>query len=290
MSRSVLNLMVAGILLCTGVSFAESLPVKLVLGNGKVWSGTILKRDGDWIDFKKDNSSQPIRIGVGTVKELNFEVQIDSEELLKMIRDREFEKAIEMIDHAIAPFSEYSDIPSNLTRYNILLMELLYNAGKYDESLAISSQISQDDRDPVMQEKARVFQALALVNTGQIAETEVLFASYGWDLEPAIDASPEKLYIAAKYLMLKKKFNRAIEYAARVVAFHSQDPDWLQPAELLCAQIYTELGLYDSADEVCREILLFYKNTPEFDEATRLKIKIEKLRAEQRMKDSLQPE
>jgi len=287
MNRSVLNLMLAGVLLGAGLSHAKSLPAELVMGNGRVWKGQIVRRDGDWIEFNKDNAARPIRIGAGTVKELNFEVEIDAEKVSKMIRDREFGKAIELIEAAIAPFDEFRDIPSNLTRYNILLMELLYRTGEYDKSLAISSEIAQDSRNPELQEKARVYQALALVDAGRKAETEELFSSYGWDLEPSDSAAPEKLYIAAKYMVLKKEYNRAMEYAAKVVAFHSQDPDWVQPAELLCAQVYTELGLYDSADEVCREILLFYKGTPEFDEAKRLKIKIEKLRAEQRMKDSL---
>ncbi len=290
MSKPVFNLVLAGSLLWTAVSYGKPLPAKLVMGNGKVWKGQIVKRDGDWIEFNKDNAARTIRVGASTIKELNFKVAIDAEKVSGMIRDREFDGAIKLIDDAIAPFGEYRDIPSNLTRYNALLMELLYRTGKDDASLEISSAIAQDDRNPELQEKARIFQALALVDAGRAADTEALFAKYGWDLEPADDAAPEKLYIAAKYMALKKQFNRAMEYAARVVAFHSQDPDWVQPAELLCAQLYTELGLYDSADEVCREILLFYKNTPESDEATRLKIKIEKLRAEQRMKDSLQSE
>ena len=122
--------MLAGILLGTVGSFAESFPAELVVGNGKVWKGTIIKRDGDWIEFSKANSARPIRVGVRTVKKLNFNVNLDAEKVLEMIRDRQFDRAIKEIDDALAPFSEYSDIPSNLTRYNLKLMELLYRAGK----------------------------------------------------------------------------------------------------------------------------------------------------------------
>jgi tetratricopeptide (TPR) repeat protein len=283
--------MLVGTLLGTGISYAKSFPAELTMGNGQIWKGNIVRRDGDWIEFNKNNATRSVRVGASTVKEMKFAVALDAEKVSKMIRDGEFETAIKAIDDAIAPFGEYSDIPSNLSRYNSLLMELLYRTGKYEDSLAISSKIVNDGRSPELQEKARVYQALALVDTGKIKETEELFSKYGWDLDPTgDDVAPEKLYIVAKYRALKKEYNRAMEYAAKVVAFHSQDPDWIQPAELLCAQVYTELGLYDSAEEVCREILLFYKNTPEFDAATRLKIKIEKLRAEQRMKNSLQPE
>ena len=96
-------------------------------------------------------------------------------------------------------------------------------------------------------------------------------------------------------MVLKKEYSDAIELVAKVVAFHSQDPDWMQPAEMLCAEIYTELGasnpdMYDSAEEVCRQILMLYPNTPEFDKAKQLSIRIEKLRAEQELKESLKPE
>ena len=86
-----------------------------------------------------------------------------------------------------------------------------------------------------------------------------------------------------------------MEFVAKVIAFHSQNPDWMQPAEMLCAEIYTELGasntnMYNSAEEVCREILMLYPDTPEFDKAKQLKIRIEKLRAEQKLKESLNSE
>ena len=61
----------------------------------------------------------------------------------------------------------------------------------------------------------------------------------------------------------------------------------MQPSEMLCAEIYTDLGLYDSGEEVCREIELLYRNSPEFDKAVGLRIKIEELRAEERRKESL---
>ena len=88
---------------------------------------------------------------------------------------------------------------------------------------------------------------------------------------------------------MKKDHLKAAETVARIIAFHSQDPDWIQPAELLCAEIYIQLGMYDSAEEVCRQIMVLYKNSPEFDQAKQLAVKIEKLRAEQK-EESLKSE
>lgn len=292
MKKSGFKLILAGVLLCGGQSFAKPLPAELIMGNGRSWKGKLVRRDGDWIEFNNGTSSKPMRIGASKIKELKFKVSINSEKVSKMMRDREFHLVIEMVGEAIDPFAEYSDIPSNLTRYNILLMELLYRTGQYDKSLAISSKIATDVRNPELQKKARLYQAMALIDAGRQAEAEALLAEYGWNEE---STSPANLYISAKLMVLKKNYSEAIELVAKVVAFHSQNPDWMQPAEMLCAEIYTELGasntnMYNSAEEVCREILMLYPNTPEFDKAKRLKIRIEKLRAEQALKESLKSE
>jgi len=290
MNRAVLNSTIAGILLMGVVVHAKPLPAELVMGNGRSWKGQIIRRDGDWIEFSTGNTAKPIRIGAGTIKELNFVVKINAEKIFGMMGNREFERVIDSLSRTLSPFAEYSDIPSNLTKYNALLMELYYRTKHYDKSLAISSKIAGDDRNPKLQAKARVYQALALIDSGKSDEAKTLLSEYGWDQETSADAAPEELYIKAKLMVLNGEYSKAMEMVAKVIVFHSHDPDWIQPAEMLCAEVYTELGLYDSAEEVCRQILMLYKNTPEFDKAKQLRIKIEKLRAEQRLEESLKSE
>ena len=291
MKRSICIWMGVGLLLLGVQAQEESIPAKLTLGGGRVWSGQLVGRDGDWVEFAKAGSSKPIRVGAGTIKKVNFTVRVDGKKISKLIQDRNFDEAIRLLNQALAPFAQYSDIPSNLTRYNLLLMELLYRDKQYEESLAISSKIAKNDHaDPTAQRKAIVYQVLALIDSGQQEKVETVLAEHGWDQPLPADASAERLYITAKYLMLKGEYQQAIETAAKVVAFYSQDPDWSRPADLLCAELYAKMGRYDSALEVCREISIFDKNTPEFDAAKRLKIQIEKLKAQERLKESLKSE
>ncbi|MCK4564209.1 MAG: hypothetical protein KAU94_06025 [Verrucomicrobia bacterium] len=288
MNKTTLKLAVAGILLTTGMAGAEPLNVEWLLRGGLSWKGQLFGRDGDWIELKRPEDLKPVRVGANTIKELIFEIDLDIEKVSKMVKNREFEQVVATLEKAIDPFTEYSDIPSNLTKYNALLMELYYRTAQYDKSLAISSKIAEDDRNPELQEKSRVYQALALIDGGKPSEADALLAKYGWDQELSGDASPQKLYIAAKLMALKKQYSEAMLLIARVIAFNSSDLEWMQPAEMLCAEIYTELGLYDSAEEVCRQIDVLYKDSPEFDQAQQLKLKIEKLRAEQELEESLE--
>ena len=280
MNRTIL-LLTTAVILMAGDLPAKPLPAELVMGSDRVWRGKIISRDGDWIEFISGTSTQPIRIGVGTIQSLNFEVAVDANRINQLMEQRAFEEVIAIVREMLKPFEEYRDIPSNLTRYEAALMELYYYAKQYEESLAISKKIVTDDRDPALQSKARIYHALALIASGDAAAAQTLVAKYGWNEESTQDTPPEELYIKAKLKMLNGEYRQALLEAAKVVVFHSQDPTWMNPSELLCAELYTALGMYESAEEVCRQILLMYRNTPEYDEAEKLLAKVEKLQSEQ---------
>ncbi len=290
MYKMICMLLMSGMLAGFQSAQAAPLKAKLVMPGDKSWDGMVIARDGDWLEFSTGQSARSIRIGVSTIKELIFDVKIDKEKLNEMNRNREYERVISALDRTLETYADYFDIPSNLVEYNVLLMELYFKVGNYEKSLEISSKIAGDDRDPALQEKSRVFQALALIESGRAAEAESLLSEYGWDENLGDDAPPEKLFITAKLMVLKKQYNAAMELVAKIIAFNSQDPDWMRPAELFCAEVYTELGMYDSAEEVIRQIAMLYKNTNEDDQAKKLQLKVEKLRAEQKLKESLNPE
>ena len=279
MKKTVFNAILAGVLLSGLVVQAKPLAAELIMPGGRTWKGEIVSRDGEWIVFSTSTSAQPIRLGASTVQELIFTLDFDIAALEQMNRNREYAQAIALLEQALKPYGIYNDIPSNLTPYEGLLMELYFKTGVYDKTLQIADKVAKDVRNPALQRKSKVFQGLALIEANRVGEAEALFAAQGWTEDLPDDAPPEDLYITAKFMVAKKEYARAIEIAAKVVAFNSQDPEWLRPAELLCAEIYTELGMLDSADEVIRQITLLYKNTDEEEQALKLKTRVDGLRA-----------
>jgi tetratricopeptide (TPR) repeat protein len=295
MNKMLLKMVLVALLAASGAVQAKPVDVELVMSGGRSWKGQIVGRDGDWLEFSTGRSPKPIRIGASTVEELRFEVNIDTERLAELMQNRQYELIISALQRSMAPYAEYSDLPSNLTKYKMLLMELYYRTQQYDQSLAISSKVADDGRDPVLQEKARIYQALALIGSGRSDEAEALLAKYGWDKQIGDDADPEKLFVTAKLMALNKNYNQAMELVAKIIAFNSQNTQWMRPAELLCAEIYTELGaenpvMYESAAEVVREILMLYRDTMEYDKAMELKDRIERLRAESALNETLESE
>lgn len=293
MNKSIYSVALAGVFLLGAVAEAATLQAELMMPGGRSWKGSVVGRDGEWIEFSTGTGARPIRLGANTIEELIFEIKIDQEKLNEMNRNREYERVINALNAALKPYQEYKDIPSNLSRYNALLMELYYKTKDYPKTIEIAETIEVDDRDAELQERARIYKVLSLIDSGDADKAEQLIAEYGWNKDLSAEASADKLYISSKLLALKKQYADAMELVAKVIAFNSQDPEWMQPAELLCAQIYTELGrenpiMLDSAEEVIRQISLLYKNTNEDDLAQQLKARIEQIRAEQELQKSIE--
>ena len=259
---------------------AVPLNVELIMSGGRAWKGQLIKRDGDWIEFSTGVSARPIRLGASTIERINYSVKLNLEHLLQLKEDRQFDRLISNLNQMLAPFKDYQDIPSNLTRYRALLMELYFLTGEYDQALAYASQLASDGGDDVaLVENARTYQALSLIQSGRSDDAQVLMDQLGWLGDLREDSNPKQLYLGAKLMSIKEEYSQAMELIAYVIAFNSQDTEWMQPAELLCAEIYMKLGMLDSAEEVIRQISLLYPNTAEYDASLILEEKLVELRA-----------
>ena len=259
---------------------AAPLPAELVMSGGRTWSGSLLKRDGDWVEFSTGVSARPIRLGASTIEKINYDINLNLDRLLELKGNREFGQLISSLNDVLKPFEPYSDIPSNLTRYRSLLMELYFLTGEYDKTLSYAEQIEADaGDDEVTVENAQTYQALALIESGRPNEAEALMNRLGWLSGLGEDSDPKQLFLGAKLMSVKKDFSRAMELVAFVIAFNSQNTEWMQPAELFCAEVYMELGMFDSAEEVIRQIELLYPDTPEYDASIALKEEVVEMRA-----------
>ena len=281
MNKSGFVFLVICALLAGSGEAANPLTAELIMPGGRSWKGQVVGRDGDWIEFATGAAAQPIRVGANTIEELAFKVEIDTAEMEDLNRNMQYPQIITMLEAALKPYALYRDIPSNLAPFNALLMELYYKTGDYTRSLEYASRISADGRDPQIQRKAVVFQGMCLIETDRLPEAEELFAKHGWTRDLPDDAPAEDLYITAKFLFAKKDYGAAMETVAKVIAFNSQNMEWMRPAELLCAEVYLAMGLLDSADEVIREMDLMYKGSFEAEQARKLKIKVDRARIQQ---------
>jgi len=279
MSKSIYSAVLAAFLLVSATVESKQVEAKVTIGK-KTFAGMILGRTGDLLNFRLAGQTGSVSWPADAIKEVEFPVEIDESIVRDLSEKRLYDELVPMLETAISPFKEYSDLPSNLALYQSMLMELYYKLGDYDNTLRYAEMLAKDDRSPKQQRESLIYQGLSLIEQDRFDEAERLFAEHGWTDELADDAPAEDLYITAKFLAMKGEYAKAIEVAAKVVVFQSQNPDWMRPAELLCGEMYAELGMLDSAEEVVREIMLLYKDTDEAEQARKLKVRIAKLREE----------
>jgi len=272
------------ILLCCGMitagltASALAVNATLTQQDGRPMTGRIADRTGDQIQLLRGGVGMPIRIE--NIKSLSFDFNVDVRKLGELKAERAYEQMIAILEPALKPFAEFADIPSNLTPFQTLLMELYYTSGQFDAAALTAQNMARGSYSPDLQEKARIYQLLSLVESGQQDKADELAAEYGWDR--AEDAeTPARLYLAAKLLAAQEQYTEALLSAAKVIALNDHESDWMPPAELLCAELYLELGMHESAEEVIRQILLLYKNSDVADKAGQLKIRMDNQRAEQ---------
>jgi len=270
----------------SGLVAEEPLKAELVLPGDRAWKGELVSRGNGMLNFKKEGAESIIQIGEDTVIEINFDIGMDRKNLSELLQEREYETIIGILENALIPYTGYEDIPNNLTFYNHTLMTLSFWSGNYEKTLELCDAIRGDDRDPKIQASRRIFESLSLIESGQTEKAAAMLGRLGWDKELADDAGAEKLYISAKLYQLKKEYKQAIETAAKVVAFYPDETDWLPAAELLCAELYAEMSMYDSAKEVIRHIQILHKNSPESAKAEELKARVRTLSKQERTKDS----
>ena len=286
--KSILHSAVLGGLMLAGVaSFAEPIKAVVILREGDNKQVVDLRGFSEGQVWYGPSDANKFGFYPMDIAKIGFNLKdlIDGDKVNKLMQSRSYKEVIDLLEDGMAPFVEYNFLDSNLTPYQYMLMEVYYKTGQYEKSLKYSRMLADPGReeswsprcDEKVERKAYVYQGLALMEMKRVAEAEALFALRGWTQDLPDDAPAEDLYITAKFLMMKDEYAKAIEMAAKVVAFNSQDPEWLRPAELLCAQLYTKLGLFDSASEVVREIQAMYANTDEADQAAALQARMSEL-------------
>ena len=261
------------IALCTMEASAK-LQAELVLLGGRTWQGTLLERDGDWIEFMPQSAVKSIRFGVQSIEQINYDLALSAGEWMSLQEERDSEAIINTLESILSPLQPYEDVPSNLTEYQQFLMKTYYKVTSYDRVVNLAEAVMQaaDDVDEV--QAAEIYHVLALIALDDQERVNNYFEEAAWMDRSWKMWNPAQLYIAAKWKQKQSDIATAMEYSAGLIAFHSYDTEWLPLAELLSAELYVELGLYASATEVIEQIKLLYPDTQEMKRAMKLSNKI----------------
>ena len=180
MRRIFFSFLLAALFLTVHRVEAKPIPARITVGS-KTSSGVIVSRKDDLITFRITGMGGDISYPVDASKEVEFPVRVDESSVNTMLQNRMHEQLASTLEAALAPFAEYSDLPSNIARYQGVLMELYYKVGNYEKTMSYSAKLMKDDRDPELQRKAVVYQGLSLLGPAP-ANIYKMSGKYRWQL------------------------------------------------------------------------------------------------------------
>ena len=258
---------------------ASSISAELIMSGGRAWDVEIIKRVKT---DQKDSLQLSINgrvagIPISSVQKINYDINVDIDELMNLKEEREYTLIIDRLKQSLKPYEPYMDILSNLTPYQALLMEMYFLVEDYNKTIDLAQKIQSQSTDKNLISSSEIYLVRSLIKSNLADQAETLLRNNGWFENINENSKPEELFILAELMKLKSNYNRAIELVSYIIAFNSQDPEWTQPAELLCAELYTELEMYDSAEEVIDQILLLYPDSLESEKAEQLSLKLQVL-------------
>jgi hypothetical protein len=152
---------------------------------------------------------------------------------------------------------KFSYLPGNLGDYLLWLVRVQYwndNAAGIEKTLALIQQTN----NPEYMEPATLYQVMLLLDQGKLADAKNVFSSVG---NPNAISEPMAEYIRGKIALVEGDPRAAMQCAARIIAFHSRDPEWMAPATGLEALIYQQMGQLNKAEIVANELMMAYPGT-----------------------------
>jgi len=237
---------------------ADPINVHLKIRGKKTYSGTLSGLETGQVLFQPSGAPNPVRIPVAQVESVRFPVENGDIEKIKQLFDTgDYDQAAQKSAIVLAPFLAYITLPSNLTPICQQWMIASYWIGDYERVDTLLKNLAKVSGGEALAHDIRFYNGLMLLETGGFQTLETLLKSSVANKVYPKD-SAVRLYIEARLLQQKKKYNPAIRTAALLMALHSGDTDWMAKAELLCAELYFELDMPESAQSVLADIKEFY--------------------------------
>ena len=97
------------------------------------------------------------------------------------------------------------------------------------------------------------------------------------EMEPS---NAEEIYNRALSLRADENAYEAVQVLSELIVHHATNDAFIAKAELLSAQLYTDLALWNAAESTAKQVMNLYVGTETATEADSLLNKIEQLRLE----------
>ncbi len=268
MMKRVFLFWIAGVLLATSGASAEDLQAELYKKDGNAWHVFLIKNDGKELTVRLNKSKVNRIILVNEVERLNLQhLEYDETIVQQNFNEADYAAVIAALEPVAASSADYMAIPNNLQNAFGLLMNAYSRNGDRKKAYAAAMKL-KSTQDSALKLSAKTVLALSSIAAGNLAEAEAVLAEI---TDPAA-----KLYLQAALQQANQQPEAAIQTAIQLIANHPNDMLWMPRTELLCANLYLDLGRTNSAIATARQTQKFYAGTNIEKEAQALRETLEK--------------
>ena len=256
----------------------SGLPAVLEAVTGKKAPVFLQRIEGGKVVFCPRRSTREISVPASKIKRLDFIVKYDVGNMATNFACGKYEEIIAVLEPLLKPYLPYMGIDNNLREPFLGLVDAYRELGSFDK-LAKMAVILQQTGDELLIQKALVDRALIAISNKDLEQAE--------KLRGELKSEAAKVYLKAAILRAQQKPKEAIRMVIKVIADYGNDMDWLPQSELLCAYLYLDLKLTNSAFMTARQVEHLYAGTHISADAAKFRASL-KLEEEERVEEEVE--
>ncbi len=259
---------IAGVLLASSGFSAESPKAELYKKDGGAWHVFLIKNGGEELTIRLDKSKANRTFKIAEIDRLEIKHSDYDESVAQaLFNEANYAAVITELEPVAAPVADYMGIQNNLQDAFGLLMNAYYWNDDLQKARAAALKLKITQHQ-ALKLSALSIQVLTSLAAGDIADAEAVLSEVS---NPAA-----KLYLHACVQRASQHPEAAIQTAVELIANHPNDMLWMPITELLCAELYLNMGMTNSAIAAARQTEKFYVGMNIEKEAQALQETLEK--------------
>jgi hypothetical protein len=261
---------IAGLLLHAEVC-AEELKALMYRTDGRAWRVFLVDAGEDQLTIRLEKGTANTRTPFVDIDRLEIEhPSIDMNQAVQLFNEAKYTQVIDLLEPVVEPAGSYMVVSNNLQEAYLLLTKAYYESGQTSRAAAGAVQMIRS-QDSLLKLHGNVLAALCAVSVGEFDVADMLRKKL---------PDPAALYVQAVKERAQGDPKAAFRTAVQIIANNPNNMKWLPRTELLCAQLYIDIGLLESADAAARQTQVFYKGMNVAEEAAELRKQVKKMKME----------
>ena len=262
-------LLIASLLcVCSGLA-EENIPATLTRMDGRAWRVFLHACDANQLTYQLEKSPVSKTMLVSDVKSLKIKLpKLNMDELHAQLVATGYAEVIAVLEPAVLTTGSYMIIPNNAEEAFALLTKAYLRNGDVSKARATAGYLLAV-QNPALKRIARAVAAQAALEETDMNAVKQFLAQ--------MEDPVAKLYLTALIERSEHRSKEAMQTVVELIASYPNNLEWMPQTEYLCAELYLDLEMPESAAEVAHQVEVLYPGSEFRLEARALSAKIKQL-------------